>query len=136
MSSPTIRVNGRDIAPEPRESECGADGCGCGPGASCRVWRYRGRDYAAAPVGLIVDAVLAELYGGSDATDPPAAPYELPDNLERVFAAKRRSAAAGAAADAPSPIPSSPGASCALRSPGSSRGGSPTRRTPRTCCRR
>ena len=43
VSSPTIRVNGRDIAPEPLESECGADGCGCGPGASCRVWRYGGQ---------------------------------------------------------------------------------------------
>ena len=67
LSSPTIRVNGRDIAPEPLESECGADGCGCGPSTSCRIWSYRGRQYPEAPVGLIVDAVLAELYGGTDA---------------------------------------------------------------------
>lgn len=88
VSSPTIRVNGRDIAPETLESECGADGCGCGPGASCRVWRYGGREYTEAPVGLIIDAVLAELYAGTTRADSPAAAYELPDNLVRVFTAK------------------------------------------------
>ena len=62
VTSPTIRVDGRDISPKPLESECGADGCGCGPGASCRVWRYAGADHTAAPVGLIVDAILSALY--------------------------------------------------------------------------
>ena len=88
VSSPTIRVNGHDITPGPLESECGADECGCGPGASCRVWRYAGRDHEEAPVGLIVDAVLAEVYAGTPRAEPPAAAYELPDNLVRVFAAK------------------------------------------------
>lgn len=84
-SSPTIRVNGRDVAPEALESECGAGACGCAPGASCRVWSYRGREHTEAPVGLIVDAILSELYGGEARADSPAA-YELPDNLVRVFA--------------------------------------------------
>jgi hypothetical protein len=87
VSSPTIRVNGRDIALEPLESECGAGGCGCGPGTSCRVWRYAGREYTEAPVGLIVDAVLSELYAATTRADSPAAAYELPDNLVRAFAA-------------------------------------------------
>jgi hypothetical protein len=84
VSSPTIRVNGRDIAIEARESECGPDACGCGAGASCRVWRYRGSEFTEAPVGLIVDAVLGELY----APRPDAAdlPYDLPDELVRVLA--------------------------------------------------
>jgi hypothetical protein len=88
VSSPTIRVNGRDIAPEMLQSECGADGCGCGPSTSCRLWSYRGRQYPVAPVGLIVDAVLSELYGGTMRTDSPAASYELPGNFARVLAAK------------------------------------------------
>jgi len=88
VSSPTVRVNDRDIALEPLESECGVDVCGCGPGVSCRVWRYGGRDYTEAPVGLIVDAVLSELYAGATRPDSLAAAYELPDNLVRVFAAK------------------------------------------------
>jgi hypothetical protein len=95
VSSPTIRLNGRDIASEAVESECGADVCGCGSGASCRVWRYLGREYTEAPVGLIVDAVLSELYAGTARADSPAAAYELPDNLVRVFAAKDAGAPGG-----------------------------------------
>jgi hypothetical protein len=88
-------VNGRDVASELRESECGADGCGCGPGATCRVWRHDGRDYEEAPAGLIVDAILAELNAGTPRVDSPPAAYELPDNLLRVFAAKDAGAPAG-----------------------------------------
>jgi hypothetical protein len=71
VSSPTIRVNGRDIATEAVESECGADGCGCGAGASCRLWRYAGREHTEAPVGLIVDAVLSEIYAGTKPAESP-----------------------------------------------------------------
>jgi hypothetical protein len=95
VSSPTIRVNGRDVAPEMLESECGADSCSCAPGASCRLWSYGGREYTEAPVGLIVDAVLSELYGGERRADSPAAAYELPDNLVRVFAANDAGAPGG-----------------------------------------
>jgi hypothetical protein len=95
VSSPTIRVNGRDIAPESRESECGADGCGCGPGASCRVWTYRGHEYPEAPVGLIVDAILSELYAGATEAPSPSPAYELPDKLVRVLAAEDEGAARG-----------------------------------------
>jgi hypothetical protein len=84
--SPTIRVNGRDVALDQRESPCGPDGCGCGGDASCRVWTYRGREYAAAPVGLIVDAILAELHS-EVRSDEPVAPYRLPEQLGRVLAA-------------------------------------------------
>ena len=95
VSSPTIRVNGRDIALEPLESECGADACGCAPGASCRVWRYGGREYTEAPVGLIVDAVLSGLYGATGRAELPAAADELSDSLMRAFAAKDAGAPAG-----------------------------------------
>jgi hypothetical protein len=85
VTSPTIRVDGRDISPEPLESECGADGCGCGAGASCRLWRHAGTDHPAAPVGLIVDAILSALYTGPAVRDEPTS-YEMPDNLIRVLA--------------------------------------------------
>lgn len=93
MSSPTLRINGRDIALELKESPCGAEACSCGDGEqiACRVWTYRGGEYLQAPVGLIVDALLGELYGG--VTRPGAgAPerYELPDNLESFFAGMRQ----------------------------------------------
>ena len=40
VTSPTIRVNGRDIALETKESLCDSciDLCGCEEGTNCRVW--------------------------------------------------------------------------------------------------
>jgi hypothetical protein len=92
VSSPTIRVNGRDIALELIESECSEEACGCGP---CRVWSYGGREYTEAPVGLIVDAVLSELYARAPRADPQETAYQLPDGLARMFAAKDTGVAGG-----------------------------------------
>jgi hypothetical protein len=88
VTSPTIRVDGRDISPEPLESECGAEGCRCGPSASCRLWRYAGADHTAAPVALIVDAVLSALYAEPAVGDAPTS-YEVPDNLISELAGGR-----------------------------------------------
>jgi hypothetical protein len=90
-SSPTIRINGRDIAVEVRESSCGSEGCtdGCSEQIACRVWRYRGREYTEPPVSMIVDAMLRAVYAG-EAVEHAAdmQPYALPENLERFFAGK------------------------------------------------
>lgn len=98
VSSPTIRVNGRDIAFELKESRC--EGCSCGcedDGVTCRVWTYQGRDYDAAPQELIVDAVLK---AASDASSEPTHTVnrmaDVPENLKRFFAAKRRAAQSSA----------------------------------------
>jgi hypothetical protein len=100
VSSPTIRVNGRDLAFELKESACGCDACtdGSGEPIACRDWTYRGEEYTEAPVGLIVDAILGEVYGGARrrAITPHDA-YELPQNLERFFAAE--GAGCGSAAE-------------------------------------
>jgi len=61
-TSPTVRINGKDIALEMAESEC--DVCtdlrGGDDATSCRVWLYRGQEYTEAPVGLIVESILRE----------------------------------------------------------------------------
>jgi hypothetical protein len=69
VTSPTIRVNGRDIDAHPPFGGCGCGegDCGCASGMSCRSWRHRGVQYDEAPVGLIVDAVLSEIYRGTTA---------------------------------------------------------------------
>lgn len=65
VSSPTIRVNGRDIALELKESRCDtcADACGCNGEIDCRVWVWRGQEYTEAPEPMIVDAILSAVYG-------------------------------------------------------------------------
>lgn len=91
VSSPTIRVGQRDIAAELEESLCESCGEICEDCIDCRVWRYRGEMHTAAPVGMIVEAVLREVYGG---TRPPAperpTAAEVPENLKRFFASKSR----------------------------------------------
>lgn len=81
--SPTIRVNGRDIELEARESACGPDACGCGEGGTCRVWSYRGQEYPEAPVGLIVDSILVALYSPGGDAEP--GPHQVPDGVVRAL---------------------------------------------------
>jgi hypothetical protein len=105
VSSPTIRIGGRDIAFEMLESACEpcSDLCGCTEGTSCRVWRYRGGEHTEAPVGLVVEALLREIAGAvPDGTTPgQATAYELPANLRSFFAGKSSLAAAPAKACCP-----------------------------------
>lgn len=93
VSSPTIRVNGRDIAGKLLESSCSECGelCGCEGEVDCRVWDYRGEQHTQAPTGLIVEAILAEIgpTGAvrSEETRSGQMPFTgVPENLGRFFA--------------------------------------------------
>jgi hypothetical protein len=113
VSSPTIRVGGRDIVFETVESRCDActDLCGCDEGTSCRVWRYQGREFTEAPVGLVVEALLRELAGATSIPgEPEPADVHLPENLRRFFAGR---AALGAAAGDPCCPPAEQASCCA-----------------------
>lgn len=90
VSSPTIRVNGRDIALELRESSCQSCGeaCGCDGQIDCRVWIYQGQEHTVAPIPMIVDAILNSVYGNKEDMPSPPVPAPVPENLKRYFAAK------------------------------------------------
>ncbi len=97
VTSPTVRINGKDIAFETIESRCASctDLCGCEEGTNCRVWRYQGKEYTEAPVGLIVDALLAQI-SASDGAGGDTSVYEkVPENLRRFFMSKAAKAPAG-----------------------------------------
>ena len=108
VSSPTVRINGVDIAFELRESSCGSEACvdGCGDQIACRVWVFGGREYTEPPVELIVDAILRQVYGQPTAQVEDR-PYELPHNLQRFFAG------ASAAGEVDGPVPVTQSACCA-----------------------
>ncbi len=98
ISSPTIRVNGHDIALEFRESGCASCGeaCGCDGEVDCRVWVYRGAEHTVAPVPMIVDAILSAVYSVPEEVAKPAPTDDkaISQNLKRFFtgkAAKQRS---------------------------------------------
>lgn len=87
MSSPTIRVNGKDIAFETIESHCDSctDLCACDDGTDCRVWLYQGKEYNEAPVSMVVEAILTEIFNPQK-TAAKQVNYEVPENLKRFFA--------------------------------------------------
>jgi hypothetical protein len=89
LSSPTIRVNGRDVQLEVKENACGDCGDLCGDSVDCRVWTWKGKDHDVPPREMIVDAILREVYAPTRA---PAAekPYELPANLKKFFDGSRK----------------------------------------------
>jgi len=85
MSSPTIRVNGRDIAPDVKESPCESCGDLCGSTVDCRVWTHDGQEHTVPPKELIVNAILREVYSGAPRQAQDAGGYRLPRNLETFF---------------------------------------------------
>jgi hypothetical protein len=95
VSSPTIQVNGQDIALELRESSCAECGeaCACDGTIDCRVWVWQGQEYTEAPTAMIVDAILREVYGGGERATAPSPVGAVPENLARFFAGKERLAA-------------------------------------------
>lgn len=85
ISSPTIRVNGRDLQEELRENLCESCSDLCGDEVNCRVWVYNGEEYVVPPKALLVEALLRAAYGNwQSAAAPPGEP-EVPENLRRFF---------------------------------------------------
>lgn len=84
-SSPTIRVNGRDICNVVVESNCQACGELCGDDVDCRVFVYEGQQYEEPPKAMIVDGILRCIFGSSKGQEES---YVLPDNLRRFFGGK------------------------------------------------
>lgn len=95
-ASPTIRLNGRDIDPEVAESAC--ESCGKiaggkiagGASINCREWRYRGEVYSAAPLPLLLEALMRAMLN-LDALPlvQPEPLAVLSESLETFFAATK-----------------------------------------------
>ncbi len=88
LSSPTVRVNGQDIQMDVRESQCVACGSICGDEVDCRVWVWRGEEYAVPPKQMLVDGILRAVYGDKHVEEESSF-QELPLNLKKFFAAKK-----------------------------------------------
>lgn len=95
LSSPTIRVNGSDIALELRESSCGSEACTdvCGDDIAWGVWVHHGQEFTEPPAEMIVEAILRHVYGPpAEPAAPLARRYDVPANLRRFYAGKLASA--------------------------------------------
>lgn len=90
VSSPTIRINGRDIQLDVKESLCESCGDLCGDNVDCRVWMYQGKEYAIPPKAMIIEAILREVYGTSgEIMNVSDENFNLPDNLKKFYARMR-----------------------------------------------
>lgn len=89
LSSPTIRVNGKDIQREIKESYCESCGDICNDSVDCRVWTYQGVEYNNPPKGLIVEQLIKHIYCDLSA-EIYADEYTVPDNLEKFFKSSKK----------------------------------------------
>jgi len=92
LSSPTVRINGRDIAQDIRESVC--ESCGDLTEnktlVDCREWHYAGKVYSSAPLPLLLEAIMHAMLNIDKEPPVPTIPLqELPENLKKYFDNKK-----------------------------------------------
>lgn len=86
LSSPTIRINGRDICEGVTESDCGCCGDISGTTTDCRVFEYEGKSYEVPPKAMLTERILQAIFGETSGCS--CENYQLPDNLKRFFDGK------------------------------------------------
>ena len=94
LSSPTIRVNGRDICASVAENDCGCCGEISGTQVDCRVFEYDGEAYEVPPKAMLAVSILAAVFGNhivAEQTDD----YTLPENLRSFYDGKQSKAGCG-----------------------------------------
>ncbi|GEM_PF-820264 len=93
LSSPTIRLNGRDIAQDIRESKC--ESCGeltdGDNDVDCREWHYGGKTYSAAPLPMLIESIMTAMLNIDEPPVFPSLLETLPENLHRFFNDKKQS---------------------------------------------
>ena len=87
LSSPTIRVNGRDICTSVKENACGCCSDISGTDVTCRVFTYEGVDYEVPPKAMLAEEILRHVFAGSIPESAPES-YVLPQNLRDFYRGK------------------------------------------------
>ncbi len=92
ISSPTIRINGRDAALEVRENYCSSCSDLSGTETFCRVWNFQGEEFSTVPKSLVIEAILKEVYGspGEVREIPAERKAQSLKNLKSFFESKNR----------------------------------------------
>lgn len=97
QTSPTIRINGRDLQLNFKESHCQTCSELSGTETNCRIWDFQGREHKSLPKAMLVEAVLREIYGASENSEPEkiVGSDAGVKNLAAFFAAKSQKESAG-----------------------------------------
>ena len=89
LSSPTIRVNGRDICMSVSENSCGCCSDISGTDVDCRVFEFNGKSYEVPPKEMLAEAVLQMIFDPKEFACSCSA-YDLPDNLKDFYEGKQK----------------------------------------------
>ena len=87
LSSPTIRVNGKDICDSVSENDCECCGDISGTQVDCRVFEYEGKIYEVPPKAMLAENILKTVF--STNSDCSCTEYEIPSNLVRFYEGKK-----------------------------------------------
>lgn len=87
-SSPTIRINGKDIGGEVKENSCDCCSEISGTDVNCRVFTFQKKDYEVPPKEMLAETILKAAF---DQNKPCCWQkiYELPENLKTFFEGKK-----------------------------------------------
>lgn len=88
LSSPTIRVNGRDICLSVKENSCGCCSDISGTDVACRVFEYDGKSYEVPPKEMLAESILQAVFRQAE-SGCSCAGYKLPENLREFFKGKK-----------------------------------------------
>lgn len=91
LSSPTIRVNGKDIGGPVKENDCGCCSDISGTDVDCRVWEAEGQTYEVPPKEMLAEEILRTVFTEAE-TSCGCNSYQMPENLETFYVGKGRSA--------------------------------------------
>lgn len=86
VSSPTIRVKGKDICDRVQENNCACCGEISGTRVECRVFEYYGKMYEVPPKAMLAEAILKGIFVSEQ--DNKDVNYETPENLKKFFEGK------------------------------------------------
>lgn len=89
LSSPTIRVNGRDIFKSIAENPCTCCGELSGTGVNCRIYDYNGQVYEVPPKEMLADSILRSIFS-NEIAPCLREDYQLPKNLRDFYKGKKK----------------------------------------------
>lgn len=91
LSSPTIRVNGKDICTSVMENSCGCCSEISGTDVDCRLFEYNGETYEVPPKEMLAENILSGIFGENKSECSCGSEYKLPENLNEFYKGKNSS---------------------------------------------
>lgn len=89
LSSPTIRLNGKDLFGNVKENSCSCCSKMSGSEIDCRIFDYEGVSYEVPPKEMMAEAILRTVFSESESGCSYSSKYKLPENLKSFFEGKK-----------------------------------------------